>query len=568
MLDTSSTKRDMIMSQNSIAFESDSELVAAFPVSTHSSVKFQQFTCKLCGTNARSESLSSSSDITAESLEPNASVCFEVCQKRLKLKGKQLLQKTKLKDSDDKSHNPAQFDSVPYDMCNDNSILNYNKNAISSPSKDPQKPLSYFGLSKIQRKIKNKKELPLKSKTANKSSMRSGKGVYISQDSDSSISGSSLVCIKDENDSSDNNEVEADEKREVEEGINNLMREHFEAKNAAEHQSKSQRHTIFRKIFSPKDTEKFALYKSDTERVEMKPLNKLKVSSDYTHKPPADDEDSEEVRDKPTSLSPFSYNRDRSIQKNWNVCDTKQISGVSDINNKGRTRSSRRKDRRIRRRNNNLGVCNECKLRMIGAPIDVRSAALSESEASRLTSPLGTQNHSITQLRSSSFKHSPRFQKQHSLPVSRNSSSRKLQNVDTVSSNNSLQSTFLKRSNKSYNVPQLKPNAHKNSFMRRSVSVKSESPAAFRRTHSVRCPSQNQSSKGYTRRRTTTIGACEGNEIISTVGLNFNVYTRGIFVYSMYLIGKEINRINIFTARAPRATTILSSKSKPTNTIR
>ena len=64
---------------------------------------------------------------------------------------------------------------------------------------------------------------------------------------------------------------------------------------------------LFRKIFSPKDNEKFALYKGDTERVEMKPLNKLKVSSDYTHKTAADDEDSEEVRDKPTSLSPFTF---------------------------------------------------------------------------------------------------------------------------------------------------------------------------------------------------------------------------------------------------------------------
>ena len=173
----------------------------------------------------------------------------------------------------------------------------------------------------------------------------------------------------------------------------------------------------------------------------------------------------------------------------------------------------------MRRRNNNLGVCNECKLKMIGAPIDVRSGALSESEASRLTSSLRTQNHSITQLRSSSFKHSPRFQKQHSLPVSRNSSSRKRHHVDTGSSNNSSQSNFLKRSNISYNIPQQKSIGQKNSFMKRSVSVKSESPAAFRRTHSVRCTSQNQDSKGYTRRRTTTIGACEGNEIISTVGI-------------------------------------------------
>ena len=83
--------------------------------------------------------------------------------------------------------------------------------------------------------------------------------------------------------------------------------------------------------------------------------------------------------------------------------------------------------------------------------------------------------------------------------------------------NNPSQLNLLKKSNINYNVSQARTNAQKTNFMRRSVSVKSESPAAFRRTHSVRCSSQNQETKGYTRRRTTTIGACEGNEIISTV---------------------------------------------------
>ena len=505
MLDTSSTKRDMIMSQNSIAFESDSEIVAGYPPSTNSSIKFQQFTCKLCGSNARSESWSSmSSDITAESLDTKATVCFKTCHKRLKLKGKRFLQKTNFKDKDEKTipNGTATTSMVPYDMCSENSILNYHKNLNSTRVNDSPKPLSYFGLSKIQRKIKNKKDLPLKSKIAKKNSMNSRGGVYIShdQDSDSSISGSSLVCIKDENDSSDNNDLEVDERREVEEGINNLMREHFEAKNAAENQSKSHRHIIFRKIFSSKENEKDNSCRKESEKVEMKALNKLSVPSDCTRKNSADDEDSEEVRDKPTSLSPFIYNRDRVIQKNWNSTDHEEPSGASELMSKGRKRSARRKERRLRRRNNNLGVCNECKLRMIGAPLDVR--AITESETLRPNSSFSLKKNSITQRRSSSFKQSPRVK---NVSMLRNSSSRKRRNNDVILPRN--------------NISQAKCNVQKNSFLRRSVSVKSESPAAFRRTHSVRCTPQNQDSKGFTRRRTTTIGACEGNEIISTVRL-------------------------------------------------
>ena len=501
MLDTSSTKRDMIMSQNSIAFESDSEIVATFPASTHSSVKFQQFTCKLCGSNARSESWSSmSSDMTADSLDTKATVCFEVCQKRLKLKGKRFLQKTNLKRSESKicQNEAASRTMVPYDMCSNSSILNYNKSLNTAQVKESPKRLSYFGLSTIQRKIRNQKDLPTKSKTANKSNLRSGRGVYISQDqdSDSSISGSSLVCIKDENDSSDDNEVEVDETKQVEEGINNLMREHFEAKNAAENISKSHRHAIFRKIFSHKENDKGIAYKKESEKVEMKPLSKLGVPSDFNYKQSADDEDSEEVRDKPTSLSPFLSG----------------VTVVSEITSNGRKRSIRRKERRLRRRNNNVGVCNECKLRLIGTPLDVR--AISDSENSRLKSSFGAKNHPTTQMRSNSFKHTARVK---SLPISRNSSSRKRRNFDTGMISNTSQLNLLKKSNINYNISQARTNAQKNNFMRRSVSVKSESPAAFRRTHSVRCSSQNQETKGYTRRRTTTIGACEGNEIISTV---------------------------------------------------
>ena len=508
MLDTSSTKRDMIMSQNSIAFESDSEVVATFPASTHSSVKFQQFTCKLCGSNARSESWSSmSSDITADSLDTKATVCFEVCQKRLKLKGKRFLEKTNLKSSESKicQNEAASRSMVPYDMCSDSSILNYNKNLNTAQDKESPRHLSYFGLSTIQRKIRNQKDLPTRSKTVNKSNLNSGRGVYISQDqdSDSSISGSSLVCIKDENDSSDDNEVEVDETKQVEEGINNLMREHFEAKNAAENTSKSQRHAIFRKIFYPKENEKSIAYKKESEKVEMKPLGKLGVPSDFNYKQSADDEDSEEVRDKPTSLSPFLSG----------------VTVVSEITSNGRKRSIRRKERPLRRRNNNVGVCNECKLRLIGTPLDIR--AISDSENSRLKSSFGAKNHSTQQMRSNSFKHSARVK---SLPITRNSSSQKRRNFDTAMISNSSQLNLLKKSNINYNVSQARSNAQKTNFIRRSVSVKSESPAAFRRTHSVRCPSQNQDTKAYKRRRTTTIGACEGNEIISTVLLLNNLF--------------------------------------------
>ena len=501
MLDTSSIKRDMIVSQNSIAFESDSEIVAALPPSTHSSVKFQQYTCKLCGSNARSESWSSvSSDIPADSLDTKATMCFEAYQKRLKLRGKRFFQKTTMKGSDDKTcQNGAVAKSMaPYDMCSSSSILNYYKNLNSTLVHDSPTRLSYFGLSTIQRKIKNHKDRPSKARNTNKTSLNSGRGVYISQDqdSDSSISGSSLVCIKDENDSSDNNDEEVDETKQVEEGINNLMREHFEAKNAKENLSKSQRHTIFRKLFSHKENEKRLANKKENENVEMKTLSKLGVPSDINRKQSADDEDSEEVRDKPTSLSPFLSG----------------VTVVSQITSNGIKRSGRGKERRLRRRNNNLIVCNECKLRLIGAPLDVK--AISDSENSRMKSSFGAKNYSKSQMRSSSFKYSPRIK---SLPMSRHSSSKKRRNVNSTTTNNSSPSNISKKFNFNYNVSQPRSNTQRNTFMRRSVSVKSESPAAFRRTHSVRCSSQNQDGKGYTRRRTTTIGACEGNEIISTV---------------------------------------------------
>ena len=154
----SSNKRDAITSQNSIAYESESEVIAAVPTSAAPSGKFK-FTCKLCGSIVRSESSSTvSSDFTAESLA--TSVCFKLCQKRLKLKGKRFLQKTALKATNEKlSHQPP---SAPYDMCNEssNSILKYRNDMTSNYPNHKKKPLGCLGISKLQKKIKNKKEAP------------------------------------------------------------------------------------------------------------------------------------------------------------------------------------------------------------------------------------------------------------------------------------------------------------------------------------------------------------------------------------------------------------------------
>ena len=148
--------------------------------------------------------------------------------------------------------------------------------------------------------------------------------------------------------------------------------------------------------------------------------------------------------------------------------------------------------------------------------MDVR--AITESETLRPNSSFSSKKNSLTQRRSNSFKQSPRVK---NVSMLRNSSSRKRRNNDVILPRN--------------NISQAKCNVQKNSFLRRSVSVKSESPAAFRRTHSVRCTPQNQDSKGFTRRRTTTIGACEGNEIISTVRLSIllNKFFGG---YKSYLL--------------------------------
>ena len=512
----SSHKHNVITSQNSIAYESDSEVIAAVPTSTAKSGKFN-FTCKLCGSIIRSESSSSvSSDFTAESLK--TSVCFKLCQKRLKLKGKSFLQKTALKATNEKL--PHKLPSVPYDMCNEtsNSILNYRNAMTSNYRNRSKKPLTC--LSKLQKKIKKKKEAPLKPKITAKSNLKAGKGVYISNDSDSSISGSSLVCIKDENDSS-NNSVEVDETREVEEGINNLMREHFEAKSAAEHQSKSQRHIIFRKIFSPKENEKPVFCKDEDEKVELEPLNRSKIHDSAQHGV-GDEDDSEEVRDKPTSLSAFPYNRERKIQKNRTStqqpllkdgCESNEVSGRTERKGIRRANSDARHERRIQKRNNNIGVCNECKLRMIGSPLDNKTP--SESESSRnatLSTDLSTPNHT-TPIRSQSFRHAGRAPMLHSLSVSRCSSGRRNNDVSLH--------PFTKRSYVNHNLSQANSSQRTSNFMSRSLSANSSSPSAFRRTHSVRYPANNQEAKTYSRRRTTTIGSCnfpgDGNDVISTV---------------------------------------------------
>ena len=373
--------------------------------------------------------------------------------------------------------------------------------------------------------------------------MNAGKGVYISHDSDSSISGSSLVCIKDENESSDNIGLEVDETREVEEGINNLMREHFEAKSAAEHQSKSQRHIIFRKIFSPKENEKSIFCKDEAEKVELEPLNRSKVHDSAQHGV-GDEEDSEEVRDKPTSLSPFPYNRERKIQKNRTSTQQTLLKDAGESNEvsvrterKGirRTNSDTRHERRIQRRNNNLGVCNECKLRMIGSPLDIKSRTPSESESSRnatLSTELSTPNHT-TPIRSHSFRNSTRAPMLHSLSVSRCSSRRRNNDVSLH--------PFTKRSNLNHIVSQANTSQRTSNFMSRSLSAKSTSPSAFRRTHSVRYPANNQEAKTYSRRRTTTIGSCnfpgEGNDVISTVRMH-NITNRKFVLFDYKLSDK------------------------------
>ena len=512
----SSNKRDLITSQNSIAYESESEIMAAIPSFTNSGKS--RFTCKLCGSIVRSESCSSvSSDFTLDSLE--TSVCFKLCQKRLNLKGKRFLQKALWKTKNEKLSNDPP--TVPYDMCNESSKMKHQIDVTSNHQHHTHKPLTCFGVSKLQRKIKSKKEAPLKSKTAKKSTKNSGKGIYISHDSDSSISGSSLVCIKDENESSDDNKVGVDETREVEEGIDNLMREHFEAKSAAAQNSKSQRHTIFRKIFSPKENEKSGLCKNESEKVEMEPLNKTK--DDCAQNNLGEEEDIEEVRDKPTSLSQFSYNRERMMQKNRTsqhtlLKDGCELNGAAvRIKRKSirRTNSDSRYERRVQRRNNNLGVCSDCKLRMTGSPLDFRSRTTSDTGSSRnvtLSTDSATQNHT-TPLRSHSFRHPTRPPMLHSLTVSRYST-RGRKNDDSLPS-------ITKRNNVSYSLSQDNSSQRTSGYMRRSLSAKSASDTAFRRTHSVRYPANNQETKKYTRRRTTTIGSCnfpgDENNVVSTV---------------------------------------------------
>ena len=510
------------MSQNSLAYESDSEILAAFPQSTNSG-KFK-ITCKVCGAIVRSESWSTiSSEFTVDSRE-KSSRCFKFFPKRLKMRSNWFFQKTVYTDPNKTIHNNSQAVGSN-DSANDiaaSYVINYNHEVASNETKQSQKGFPSF--SRLQKKIGKKK-----GKKSGK-----GKGLYISKDSDSgsSISGSSLVCIKDENDSSENNEVEIDEKKKVEEGIKNLMREHFEAINAAETQSRSHRHIIFRNIFSPKENNDRSIHCNNSfEKVEMESLNNGKLS-DLTHKVHGDEEDEEEVRDKPTSLSPYAFNRERILQKNRTLtqqtllkdgCKINNNSGRTDVKTYKRASSDGRHERRIQRRNNNIGVCNECKLRMIGSPLDVRSRTPSESHSSNTTMTDRVHTNHSTPLRSHSFKHSPML---HSLSVTRSSASRLRKN--DVKSNSQH---FIKRNNvNAVARGQAKSTQRGNIFMGRSSSVKSASPAAFRRTHSVRSPGDAPEAKTFTRRRTTTIGSFPGdvNYITSTVSnqiiLGFSFY--------------------------------------------
>ena len=180
-----------------------------------------------------------------------------------------------------------------------------------------------------------------------------------------------------------------------------------------------------------------------------------------------------------------------------------------------RTISDARNERRIQKRNNNLGVCNKCKLRLIGGPLNIKSGTPSESGSSRnatLSTDLSTPNHT-TPVRSHSFRHSTRAPMLHSLSVSRHSS--RLRN------NDARLHPLTKRSNVNHALSRVNSSQRKSNFMHRSLSAKSASPSAFRRTHSVRYPANNQEAKTYSRRRTTTIGSCnfpgDGNDAISTV---------------------------------------------------
>ena len=513
------SKRDVIISQNSIAYESDSEIIAGFPYQSQNFGKFNKMTCKLCGSHLRSESLSSlSSDFNGNSSKANC--CFSFLPRRLTSKDKHLIPKTPAKLCNDTLCNGTKS-SATYNMCNNlsSTVLNQNSEVIACNTKESKNIFTRINLCRWQKKQKIISELEM-TQTSN---FNPRKGVYISHESEtgSSISGSSLVCIKDENDSSDNDDKEVDEKKVVEEGINNLMREHFEAKTAAKMVSKSQRYTLLRKIFSPKENDRSVLYRSDTEKVEIDDLNNTDTR-DSVHKSQGDDEDSEEVRDKPTSLSPFASNRERISQKNRVTVHQTLLNGVPNGNdNAGRIKTKSKERRKslndrsqnmLLKRNSNYGVCNSCKRRNFGSPVG-NSRTPSDSESSHNTS--ATAQSYSTPLRSHSLRYSSR-------PPMHLSSNRACTSRGNNEGSTNFQQ-FSRRSNVSFSLSQETPGHRSGNYIRRSLSYKSSSPVAFRRTHSVRCHSNGTEQKRFTRRRTTTIGTCNfpdgANEIISTVYL-------------------------------------------------
>ena len=168
----------------------------------------------------------------------------------------------------------------------------------------------------------------------------------------------------------------------------------------------------------------------------------------------------------------------------------------------------------VLKRNSNYGVCNACKRRNFGSPVG-NSRTPSDSESSHNTS--ATAQSYSTPLRSHSLRYSSRPPMQHGLPSNRACTSRGNNEGST-----SFQQ-FSRRSNVSFSLSQETPGHRSGNYIRRSLSYKSSSPVAFRRTHSVRCHSNGTEQKRFTRRRTTTIGTCNfpdgANEIISTVYL-------------------------------------------------
>ena len=514
-----------------MAYESDSEMITTFPESTsppsicHGGRKKDnnQLTCKLCGSVDRNGSWSSiSSDITADSCK--AGLCFELCQRRSKMKRKGYSPRSSSKGPE--VNRKGSSDVATSSLCNQSD----SPEPLEKVQENEKRSAHFFPW---LRKSKNQNKCQMENPTQivlNKPTAVNGKpNVTSNADSSSAISGSSLVCIRDEDDSSDNTEMLIDESREVEQGINDLMREHFAAKSAAENRLKFERHSIFRRIFSSKDN-RCSLYKHDEEKVEMELLNNSKITQ-RVQNVQGDEEDTEEVRDKHTSLSQFPFNRTRFGNRKRSTTppsllvesyESNETSECTETKKNARSNFDLRENHNVIKRNNNIGICKDCKPKMIGSSSSKnRTRTKSESDSTTRSSPTRSStsivpSNSITPMRSHSLRHKSNTSRPQGVVVS--------ENTIRSTNNGCVQQDaqkFPKRSIVSFTQRQRTSPPKLNLHMQRSYSAKLASSAAKRRTYSVRGSATNQDNKTYTRPRTNTVGSCKsscsGRDPISTV---------------------------------------------------